>query len=126
MARSRLRSVRLDIMSTLLRSEASASSNVARICLGSVMRKLAESAGDILFCLALCGVGEDFRGRVDFDEVAEVKKRGAIRAAAGLLHVVSDNDDRVLRFQLPDQLLDFGGRDRVESGTRFVHEHDLR
>src|SRR6266536_1959659 len=36
-ARSRLRSVRLDIIRTLLRSDASASSNVPRICLGAII-----------------------------------------------------------------------------------------
>src|SRR6266576_6567001 len=36
-ARSKLRSVRLDIIRTLLRSDASASSNVPRICLGAII-----------------------------------------------------------------------------------------
>src|SRR5438270_1738056 len=85
-----------------------------------------EAAGDVFLGLALGRVGEDFGGGVDFDEAAEIKEGGTIGAAAGLLHVVSDDDDGVLLFQLPDQLFDFGGRDRVERGARLVHQNDLR
>src|SRR5438270_2908096 len=85
-----------------------------------------EAAGDIFLRLALGGIGKDFGGGVDFDEAAEIKEGGTIGASAGLLHVVSDDDDGVLLFQLPDQLFDFGGRDRVERGARLVHQNDLR
>jgi hypothetical protein len=36
--------------------------------------------------------------------------------ARGLLHVVRDDHDRVAAAQLVDQLLDLGGRDRIERG----------
>src|SRR4051794_22622348 len=97
MARSRLRSVRLDIMRTLLRKEASASSNVPRMCLGSIMR-LTETAGDVFLGLTLGGVGKDFRGVIHFDEPAKIKEGGAIGATAGLLHVVGYDHDRVMLF----------------------------
>ena len=38
----------------------------------------------------------------------------ALRHARGLLHVVGDDHDRIAAAQLVDQLLDLGGRDRIE------------
>src|ERR1041384_4868020 len=86
----------------------------------------AEPARYLYLGLALGRVGKDFRGVIYFNVLAEIKEGGAIGATAGLLHVVSDNDDRVLLLQLADQLLNFCRRDRVERGTGLVHEHDLR
>src|SRR3954452_8692510 len=99
MARSRLRSVRLDIIRTLLRNEARASSNVPRICLGSVVMRSphqsTEATGYVFLRLALARVRKNPGGLIHFDEAAEIKEGGAIGAAASLLHVVSDDDDRV-------------------------------
>ena len=50
-----------------------------------------------------------------------VKSRDARR----LLHVVGDDDDRVVGLQLVDQLLDLGGRDRIERRARLVEQDDL-
>jgi len=35
------------------------------------------------------------------------------------------NDDRVLRFELVDQFLDFGGGDRIEGGRGLVHKQHV-
>src|SRR5690606_25018069 len=62
-----------------------------------------ESAGDVVLGGLLVGVGEDLAGLVEFDEPAglagagDVEERGAVADAGGLLHVVRDDDDRVLR-----------------------------
>src|SRR5262249_13975458 len=44
----------------------------------------------------------------------------------GLLHVVGDDDDRVLVLQLADQVLDGERGDWVERGAWLVHEDYLR
>ena len=45
--------------------------------------------------------------------------------AAGLLHVVGDDDDGVVLLQLVDQFLDRDRGDGVERGAGLVHEDDL-
>ena len=56
----------------------------------------------------------------------QVEEAGVLRDPGGLLHVVGDDDDRVVGLQLVDQVLDRGGRDRVERGAGLVHEQHLR
>ena len=58
-------------------------------------------------------------------ELAAVEEAGEVRDARRLLHVVRDDDDRVVLLQLEDQLLDLLGRDRVERGARLVHQQHL-
>ena len=55
-----------------------------------------------------------------------LKNAGVVGDAGGLLHVVGDDDDRVLGLQLVDQVLDRRGRDRVERRARLVHQQHLR
>ncbi len=43
-----------------------------------------------------------------------------------LLHVVGDDDDRVVLLQLVHELLDLQRRDRVERGARLVHQDHVR
>src|SRR6202021_1337863 len=57
---------------------------------------------------------------------AHVEKRGVLRDAGGLLHVVSDDDDRKRPPELGDEILDLRGRDRVERAGRLIEEEDLR
>src|SRR5688572_23529691 len=92
MARSRLRSVRLAIMRTLLRRELSASSKVPRMCLGAIIETgSSEAAGDVFLSLPLAGIGENLSRVIKLDEAAEIKEGGMIGAASGLLHVVGDD-----------------------------------
>ncbi len=53
------------------------------------------------------------------------EERGAVAHPGGLLHVVGDDDDRVVELDLLHQLLDPGGRDRVERRARLVHQDHL-
>ena len=55
-----------------------------------------EPAGDVFLGLPLGGVGKNLRGGVELDQLAEIEEAGVIGAAAGLLHVVRDDDDRVV------------------------------
>src|ERR1700694_5574088 len=137
-ARSRLRSVRPDIISTLLRNDASASSKVPRICFGAIMSILSssfnlaltvalalhpstKSSGDVILGSLFRRIGKYLRSPSKFNQSPEIKEGGVIGATAGLLHVVRHDHDRVLRFELVDQLLDLCGRDRIERRTRLVH-----
>src|ERR1700676_5307139 len=117
-------------MRTLSRKEASASSNVPRICLGAIMSlscsRLAEASGNIILRSFLAWVREDFRSRSKFNQSAEIKEGGMIGDAPGLLHVMRDNDDGVLAFELVNQFLHLRGRDRVEGRARFVHKNHIR
>ncbi len=46
--------------------------------------------------------------------------------ARSLLQIVRHDDDRVIRLQLLDGLLDFGRRDGVDRGAGFVEKKDFR
>src|ERR1019366_4228034 len=85
-----------------------------------------EPAGHIIFRLFLRWTGENFWCRVEFHQFAQVKKRGEIRHTRGLLHVVGDDDDRVILFQFQDQILDLRRGQRVERRGWFVHEQHFR
>ena len=57
--------------------------------------------------------------------LVEHEAGGHVADAAGLLHVVGDDDDRVLVLEVVHQVLDPGGGDRVERRAGLVHEDDL-
>ena len=59
------------------------------------------------------------------DQVAEVEERRLLADARRLLHRVGDDDDGEVLAQLVDQLLDDGGRDRIERRARLVHQDDF-
>src|SRR5437773_8133913 len=103
-ARSRLRSVKLAIMSTLFRSEASASSKVPRICRGAIMNGLpsTKSPSNIIFGLSFAWITENLCGRPKLDQPAEIEEGGVIRTTPGLLHIVRHDHKRVLVFLLMD------------------------
>src|SRR5437588_12101440 len=89
------------------------------------MKGSTEPSGNVFLGLRLSGIRKDFRGAIDFDQTPKIKKRGVIRTAASLLHVVGDNHNRVLLLELTDQFLNFRRRDRIERRTWFVHQHNL-
>ena len=61
----------------------------------------------------------------ELDQLAEIHEGGEVGDARRLLHVVGDDDDRVVVLQLVDQLLDLGGRDRIERRARLVEQDHL-
>src|SRR5439155_13846256 len=83
---------------------------------------LAKSASNIVFRLALTRICENFRGRPKLDQLSKIKESGVIGDASGLLHVVGNRYDRVLGFELINQFLDLGRRDRIKRRTGLVHE----
>ena len=58
-------------------------------------------------------------------ELAAIEEAGVVRDARRLLHVVRDDDDRVVLLELEDQLLDLLRGDRVERGAGLVHQQHL-
>src|SRR4249919_2192544 len=87
----------------------------------AAVRKSSKSPSDVILRLLLVRVGKNFRRRANLDEPAHVKEGGKIGDASRLLHVVCNDDDRVLRFQSLDQFLDFCSSDWVERRAGFVH-----
>src|SRR6516162_9888799 len=89
-----------------------------------------ERAADVVLRVLLAGIAEDPLGVLVLDKITrsatrgriDIEESGAVRDALGLLQVVRDDDDGKLLFEFPHQFLDLACRDRVESGTRFVHE----
>src|ERR1700730_13823676 len=83
----------------------------------------AEAAGDIGLCALVLRRREDRFRRAELDQLAQIHEGGEVRDARRLLHVVGDDDDRVFLLQLVDQLLDLGGRDRIERRARLVEQN---
>src|SRR5690242_7149358 len=75
---------------------------------------LAEPPGYVVLGQAMPWVGEDLVRLPHFDQITQVEIRSPLRYAGGLLHRVRHDDDRILRAQLVDQVLDTRGRDRIQ------------
>src|SRR5438105_638806 len=84
--------------------------------------ELAKSTSDVIFRAFLARVSKNFRGRSELDEFAEIKDTSVIGNAPGLLHVVSDNYDGVLRFQFLNQFFD----PSVAIGSSAEHGSSMR
>src|ERR687898_225526 len=91
----------------------------------------AEAAGDVVLCQPIGRPREELLGRGHLDQVAGAvlahrQEGGVVAGPRGLLHVVGDDDDRVVLLKLAHELLDLQRRDRVEGRARLVHEDDVR
>src|SRR4051794_25814200 len=125
--RVRFSSTRTAMTSTCSRSCSSSAANVER--------SSAKATGHIVLGALIVRVGEDLLGAVELDQHTRThvtdlvhfggEESAAIRNPRRLLHVVGDDDDRVLVLHLDHELFDTAGRDRVERRTRFVHEDHL-
>src|SRR4051812_12156215 len=89
---------------------------------------LPESAADVVLSLLLAGIGKDLLSGIDLDEVPglaralDIEECRDVARAAGLLHVVGHDHDRVLLLELADQVLDRERGDRVEGRSGLVHQ----
>ena len=84
-----------------------------------------EDARDEVLGLLLGRPAEDLLGRPLLDDVAHEQEGDPVGDAPGLGEVVRDDDERQLRAELEDQLLDPGRRVRVERRARLVHQHHV-
>src|SRR3982750_1439321 len=110
------------------RNRSMSSSNAFSVCPLAcciTLLRSAIAAGNIVLGAPLARVREDLRRFAVLDQLAEVKECGALRNPRGLLHVVSDDRDRIAAAKLVDQLLDFRGGDRVERRAGLVHQDHL-
>src|SRR5688500_15850914 len=91
----------------------------------------AESAGDVILGEAVRGPREDVLRRCHLDQVAGAvvahgQERGDVAGSSRLLHVVRDDDDRVVLLELAHELLDLECGDRVERRAWLVHQDHVR
>src|SRR3989442_162522 len=99
----------------------------ARSCLRQLGRSsarttLPESPGDVVLGSLVHGLGEELRGGRELHQLTEQEESRSVGHARRLLHVVRDDDDGQVALELEDQLLDTGGRDRIERGARLCHQ----
>src|SRR5438874_927304 len=92
----------------------------------SARTTLPESPGDVILGSLVHGLGEELRGGPELHQLTEQEESRRVGHARRLLHVVRDDDDGQVALELEDQLLDTGGRDRIERGARLVHQEDFR
>src|SRR5437899_6960710 len=121
-------SVRPPISLIVALSRSSSSSKRLRIWSFAMLFFLytsAEAARDVGLRALVTGGREDLLGDAALDQLAEIHEGREIRDARGLLHVVGDDDDRVVLLELVDQLLDLGGRDGIERRAGLVEQDDL-
>src|SRR5579883_205378 len=118
-------SVRPPISLIVALSRSSSSSNRLMVCSFAIFFSLAEPARDVGLGPLVARGGEQGGRIAELDELAQIHKGREVGDARGLLHVVGDDDDRVVLLQLVDQFLDLGGRDRIERRARLVEQDDL-
>src|SRR5262245_24021459 len=85
----------------------------------------AEATGDIVLRAPVARRREHLARGIELGQLAQIHERREIRDAGGLLHIMRDDHDRIVRLELVDQLLDLGGRDRIERRARLVEQDHL-
>src|SRR5215207_3152074 len=101
----------------------------------SAMPALADLPGDVVLGALVLGVREALVRPVVLHDGARAvlavvveldgEERRHVRNARGLLHVVGDDDDRVVLLELEHQILDPPSGDRVEGRAGLVHQQDV-
>src|SRR4051794_15843599 len=122
-----MRSARPPISATSRVNSCRSLSNAFAVCSEPILVLLArgasaEPAGDIVLRAPVARRGKNPIGVVELDQLAEIHEGGLVGDAGGLLHVMGDNGDGVILRQFLDQLLDLGGRDRIQRRTGFVEQ----
>ncbi|VVD30862.1 conserved protein of unknown function (plasmid) [Paraburkholderia dioscoreae] len=85
-------------------------------------RSLAEAAGNVILARFLGRLRENLLGSAELNELPQMHERRVFRDAGRLLHVVSDDDDRVVFAQRMQQVFNLAGCYRVQRGSRFVQK----
>src|SRR6202011_3190357 len=123
------------ISATLRASSCRSMSKALMVCSGIVFcrpfaslagDRSAESARDVVLGAPLTRRSKHLAGQVKLDELAEIHEGSEVGNPGGLLHVVGDDHDRVVVLEFVDQLLNFGGGDRIERRARLVQQNNLR
>src|SRR5262245_30195192 len=95
------------------------------IVIGVIPCRSAEAAGDVVLRALVTRRRKYLAGRVELHQLTQIHERREIGDAGGLLHVVGDDHDRIVSLELVDQLLDLGGRDRIECRAGLVEQDHL-
>ena len=85
-----------------------------------------ESSCDVILRPLFLRVLKDLVGLAELDQLAHIKEGGAIRNAAACCMLWVTMTMVYCFFQFRDQFLDFHRRDRIERGSRLVHEQHFR
>src|SRR6202166_72601 len=120
-----MRSARPPISATSRVNSCRSLSNALAVCSEAMSLSSAEPAGNVVLGASIARRGEDLVGFVEFDQLAEIHEGGLVGDARRLLHVMGDDSDGVVLRKLLDQLLDLGGRDRIERRARLVEQDHL-
>src|ERR1700677_709407 len=120
-----MRSARPPISATSRVNSCRSLSNALAVCSEAMILSSTEPAGDVILRASIARRREDLVGVVEFDQLAEIHEGGLVGDARGLLHIVGDDRDGVVLRQLLDQLLDLGGRNRIERRTGLVEQDHL-
>src|SRR5262245_52859425 len=87
--------------------------------------RLTKPPRDVILRAPLGRRREHRGGWPKFHQLAEEHEGGIIGHTRRLLHIMRDDRDGVVAFELVDQFLDLGGGDRIERRTRLVEQDDL-
>src|SRR6267142_635280 len=120
-----MRSARPPISATSRVNSCRSLSNALAVCSVAMFFSSAEPAGDVVLGTSIARRGEDLAGLVEFDQFPKIHEGGLVRDARRLLHVMSDDGDRVVLRQFLDQFLDLRGRDRIERRAWLVEQDHL-
>src|ERR1700733_7767154 len=120
-----MRSARPPISATRRVNSCRSLSNALAVCSEAMIFSSTEPAGDVILRASIARRREDLVGVVASDQHTEIHEGGLVGDARGLLHVVGDDRNRVVLRQFLDQLLDLGGRNRIERRTGLVEQDDL-
>src|SRR5215471_7755503 len=116
-------SARLPMARSFSRIACSSTSKCRSMC---VLSDLAEPAGDVGLRPRIPRRSEQLLRGPELDQLPHQEEAGPLRHPRRLLHVVRDDRDGEVLFQVQHELLDLRGRDRIEGRAGLVHEQDLR
>src|SRR5262249_14660652 len=86
---------------------------------------LSKPACNVIFSSLVRWIGKHFFCLIKLYQFSHQEEAGKIRDARRLLHVVGDDDDRVVLLELKDQIFNLRSGDGIERGSRFVHQHNF-
>src|SRR4030042_4684893 len=69
--------------------------------------------------------GKDLIRPIELDDLSQIHERRIIRDTCSLLHIVSNNDNGHLFFELPDEFFNLCCSRGIKGGGRFIEQEDL-
>src|SRR6516164_3049761 len=91
-----------------------------------IQSRLTESARNVILGSLFRRIAENLLSPVKFHQSSQIKESSHVGAACRLLHIVRHDDDGELIFERINELLYLGRGYRIKSGTRLIHQDDIR